>query len=516
MSSTSPSTTKVSSTSPSTTQVNDATRWFMLCIGILGMVAIANLQYGWTLFVSPLAKQLNAERTAIQIAFTLFILLETWPNFLEAYFVDRFGPKVVVIIGGILVALAWYLNSIADSLTMLYIGGMIGGVGAGIVYGTASGSALKWFPDRRGLAAGLTAMGFGAGSALTVVPIMNQIAKSGYQSAFLTWGLIQGVVVVICGILLRAPKPGETPAAAPAARVQQAAEDSMPREMVSTPAFWLLYLMFTMAVTGGLMAVAQLAPMAIDFKVADVPVNLFGLTLAALPFALSLDRILNGITRPFFGWVSDHIGRENTMTIAFGLEGFAILLLVTFAHNPFLFVVLSGLTFFGWGEVYSLFPATCGDLFGKKFATTNYGLLYTAKGTASVFVPIGSALAAGKAFDFRADIMLLIGLLLLFFTTFLGPTVLGIARSRNARTVLFIVAAIFIVYGLVLTVTNVWTPFAAKFKLPNVGWFGVFAVAVVFDWASALLAQFVLKPLRMRYLAKHPAAVQVQAVPAAS
>jgi OFA family oxalate/formate antiporter-like MFS transporter len=489
MSSTSSSAAKVSSTSPSPTEVNNATRWFMLCIGILGMVAIANLQYGWTLFVSPLAKQLKAERTAIQIAFSLFILFETWPNFLEAYFVDRFGPKVVVIIGGILVALAWYLNSIADSLMMLYIGGIIGGVGAGIVYGTAAGSALKWFPDKRGLAAGLTAMGFGAGSALTVIPITNQIAKSGYQSAFLTWGLIQGVVVVICGILLRAPKPGETPAAAPARRVQQAAKDSIPSEMVSTPAFWLLYLMFAMA---------------IDFKVADVPVSMFGLTLAALPFALSLDRILNGITRPFFGWVSDHIGRENTMTIAFGLEGFAILLLVTFAHNPFLFVVLSGLTFFGWGEVYSLFPATVGDLFGKKFATTNYGLLYTAKGTASVFVPIGSALSAGKAFDFRADIMLLIGLLLLFFTTFLGPTVLGIARSRNARTVLFTVAAIFILYGLVLTVTNVWTPFAAKFKLPNIGWFGVFAFAVVFDWASALLAQFVLKPLRMRHLAKEP------------
>src|SRR5437867_9218714 len=217
--------------------------------------------------------------------------------------------------------------------------------------------------------------------------------------------------------------------------------------MLKTPAFYLLYVMMTMLAMGGLMATAQLGPIAKDFQVADNPVSLFGLTMAALPFALSIDRILNGLTRPFFGWVSDHIGRENTMFIAFGLESIAIFSLVKFAHNPLLFVILSGLVFFGWGEVYSLFPATCGDLFGKTFATTNYGLLYTAKGTASVFVPIGSALSAGKAFDFRADVMLLIGASLVFFTTFLGPSVLRLQITRAARSALFVVATAFIVYG---------------------------------------------------------------------
>jgi len=173
----------------------------------------------------------------------------------------------------------------------------------------------------------------------------------------------------------------------------QTTQDFTPLEMLKTPAFYLLYVMMTMLAMGGLMATAQLGPIAKDFQVADNPVSLFGLTMAALPFALSLDRILNGVTRPFFGWVSDHIGRENTMFIAFGLEGIAILLLITFAHIPVLFVIFSGLTFFGWGEIYSLFPATCGDLFGKKFATTNYGLLYTAKGTASLLVPVGSLIA---------------------------------------------------------------------------------------------------------------------------
>jgi len=367
-------------------------RWLQLIVGIVGMVAIANLQYGWTLFVSPIDNQFHWGKAAIQVGFSLFVLAETWLVPFEAYLVDSYGPQVVVAVGGIMVGLAWILNSAADSLAMLYAGGIIGGIGAGIVYGTASGAALKWFPDRRGLAAGLTAAGFGAGSALTIIPIANQIKASGYQSAFFTWGILQGAVVLVCAFFMRAPQK-EDLAEITTSTESQTAQDFIPAQMLKTPAFYLLYVMMTMLAMGGLMATAQLGPIAKDFQVADNPVSLFGLTMAALPFALSLDRILNGVTRPFFGWVSDHIGRENTMFIAFGLEGIAILLLITFAHIPVLFVIFSGLTFFGWGEIYSLFPATCGDLFGKKFATTNYGLLYTAKGTASLLVPVGSLIA---------------------------------------------------------------------------------------------------------------------------
>jgi len=367
-------------------------RWLQLIVGIVGMVAIANLQYGWTLFVSPIDNQFHWGKAAIQVGFSLFVLAETWLVPFEAYLVDSYGPQVVVAVGGIMVGLAWILNSAADSLAMLYAGGIIGGIGAGIVYGTASGAALKWFPDRRGLAAGLTAAGFGAGSALTIIPIANQIKASGYQSAFFTWGILQGAVVLVCAFFMRAPQK-EDLAEITTSTESQTAQDFTPAQMLKTPAFYLHYVMMTMLAMGGLMATAQLGPIAKDFQVADNPVSLFGLTMAALPFALSLDRILNGVTRPFFGWVSDHIGRENTMFIAFGLEGIAILLLITFAHIPVLFVIFSGLTFFGWGEIYSLFPATCGDLFGKKFATTNYGLLYTAKGTASLLVPVGSLIA---------------------------------------------------------------------------------------------------------------------------
>jgi OFA family oxalate/formate antiporter-like MFS transporter len=355
------------------------------------MVMIANLQYGWTLFVNPIDQKFGWGRAAIQVAFTIFVLTETWLVPIEGYLIDKFGPKIMVGGSGVLVAIAWYINSIADSLFLLYVGAAIGGIGAGVIYGASVGNALKWFPDRRGLAAGLTAAGFGAGSALTVIPIANMIATSGYQAAFLWFGLGQGLVVVLVSLLLRAPQGGEVPApTAPA--VQQTRRDYGPKEVLTTPVFWVMYVMFVMVGAGGLMATAQLAPIAKDFNVGGIPVSILGLTLPALTFALSIDRVLNGICRPFFGWVSDHIGRENTMFIAFLLEGIGIYCLFYLAANPLWFVILSGMVFFAWGEIYSLFPATCTDIYGRKFATTNYGMLYTAKGTAALLIPFSSVL----------------------------------------------------------------------------------------------------------------------------
>src|ERR1700726_2590526 len=370
---------------------SEATRWGQLIFGIICMVMIANLQYGWTLFVNPIDQKHHWGRAAIQVAFTIFVLTETWLVPLEGYLIDKFGPRVMIAGSGVLVAVAWVINSVADSLFLLYVGAAIGGIGAGVIYGGSVGNALKWFPDRRGLAAGLTAAGFGAGSALTVIPIANMIQSSGYQSAFLWFGLGQGIVVVLVALFLRAPEPGEVNApAAPA--VAQTKRDYGPGEVLRTPVFWVMYAMFVMVGAGGLMATAQLAPIAKDFNVGGIPVSILGITLPALTFALSIDRVLNGICRPFFGWVSDNIGRENTMFIAFFAEGIGIYELLQLAAHPLLFVVLSGLVFFAWGEIYSLFPAMCTDLYGRKFATTNYGLLYTAKGTAALLVPLANVL----------------------------------------------------------------------------------------------------------------------------
>jgi OFA family oxalate/formate antiporter-like MFS transporter len=368
-------------------------RWLQLIFGILCMVMIANLQYGWTLFVGPIDQKFHWGLPAIQVAFQIFILFDTWLVPFEGYLIDRFGPRLVVLGGGALVAIAWVTNSFATSLLTLYIGAAIGGAGAGAVYGTAVGNTLKWFTDRRGLAAGLTAAGFGAGTALTVPPIARIIESHGYQAAFLSFGIIQGLAVILFGLFLRAPRPGEVPPAKVVLKSRPQREYTW-TEAVRTPMFWTMYAMFVMVAMGGLISVAQLAPMAKDFKVANSPVTLFFLTMPALTFAIRLNAVMNGITRPFFGWVSDHLGRENTMFVAFTLEGSGILLLLRYATNPTMFVVLSGLVFFAWGEIYSLFPATCADIFGRKHCTTIYGILYTAKGTASGTVALSSYVSA--------------------------------------------------------------------------------------------------------------------------
>jgi len=376
-------------------------RWLQLFLGIVCMAMIANLQYGWTLFVNPIDSKFHWGRAAIQVAFSIFVLCETWLVPIEGYLVDRFGPRPVVMVGGLLCGIAWVMNSFAGSLTMLYFAAAIGGVGAGAVYGTCVGNALKWFSDRRGLAAGLTAAGFGAGSALTIIPIQAIIKSSGYETAFLYFGIAQGIVVMLVSIGLTDPRRTRSRALAKqvaerarSPEILQTTRNYRPLEILREPVFWVMYLMFVLVGAGGLMATAQLALIAKDFKLADVPVSLIGLTLPALTFALALDRILNGFTRPFFGWVSDRIGREKTMLIAFGLEAIGILALWQLGRDPVLFVILTGVVFFAWGEIYSLFPSTCTDTFGTQFATANAGALYTAKGTASLLVPLSSVLAA--------------------------------------------------------------------------------------------------------------------------
>ena len=436
-------------------------RWIQLLAGIICMVMIANLQYGWTFFVPDIQKTFKWDRAEIQIAFTLFVLFETWLVPVEGWFVDKWGPKLVILIGGILSGIGWIMNSYATTLggpTGYYAAQIVAGVGAGGVYGTCIGNALKWFPDKRGLAAGLTAAGFGAGSALTVAPIQNMIAgrpifdltslgvpfvfetaAKGFQQTFFWFGLWQGVIIIALALLLRAPRQGEVPAASRAS-VLQGRRQYAPSEVIGPTSYWLvgilaallgglamwaaglqfyipaalaafifiigaalviakgepiftlMYLMFVLVGAGGLIVTANLAPIAKDLKVDAIPVTLLGLSLPALTFAATIDRVLNGLTRPFFGWISDNIGRENTMFLAFAIEGVGIYYLYLWGADPFWFVVLSGLVFFAWGEIYSLFPSTATDTFGARYATTNAGLLYTAKGTASLLVPYASSL----------------------------------------------------------------------------------------------------------------------------
>ena len=384
------------SSSPANTHAaptSSGSRWLQLVMGIVCMAMIANLQYGWTLFVDPIDAKNHWGRAAIQLAFTIFVVTETWLVPIEAWFVDKYGPSIVVMFGGVMISIAWVLNSYADSLTMLYAAAVIAGVGAGAVYGTCVGNALKWFPDRRGLAAGATAAGFGAGAAITVVPIANMIATSGYQSAFFDFGIAQGLIVFALAFFIRPPTMA-MPAKKKQLNLPQTKIDFTPPQVLRSPIFWVMYLVFVMVAAGGLMTAAQIAPIAHDFKIADTPVSLAGFQMAALTFAISLDRIFDGFGRPFFGWVSDNIGREPTMFIAFGTAAAMILTLAAYGHNPLVFVLSTAVYFGVFGEIYSLFPATCGDTFGSKYATTNNGMLYTAKGTASLLVPLASIVAA--------------------------------------------------------------------------------------------------------------------------
>jgi OFA family oxalate/formate antiporter-like MFS transporter len=367
----------------------ESTRWIQLIVCILCMVLIANLQYGWTFFVNPIAKTHGWSLASIQFAFSIFIALETWLTPVEGWIVDslgpRLGPKLVVAFGGIMVALGWIINSYAQSLEMLYLGAVIGGIGGGAVYATSVGQAVKWFPDRRGLAVGLTAAGYGAGTAISVIPITATIASAGYEAAFFWFGLVQGGLVFLLAWLLRGPERDEV-AGVGVAKVAQTNRSYTPLQVLSTPVFWLLYVMFVMVSASGLMATAQLAPIAKDFHVDTVIL----LGLATLSLAGIVDNLANGAARPLFGWISDNIGRENTMVIAFGLGGVAYWLLGTLGHEPWAFVVFAALIFLTWGEIFSLFPSTCTDTFGTKFATVNLSLLYTAKGASAFLVPIAN------------------------------------------------------------------------------------------------------------------------------
>jgi OFA family oxalate/formate antiporter-like MFS transporter len=365
------------------------------------MIMIANLQYGWTLFVNPMRAAHPSwtldflgwhwdTLTGITFAFTVFIALETWLTPIEGWIVDSLGaqrgPKLVVAFGGVMVAAGWVINSVADSLPMLYLGAVVGGIGGGAVYATSVGQAVKWFPDRRGLAVGLTAAGYGAGAVLTVIPIQYVIEASGYQAAFLWFGLLQGGVVFILAWVLRGPEPGEIPVVT-APKVIQSTRSYTPAEVLTSPVFWLLYVMFVLVSGSGLMATAQVGPIAKDFGVEKVVV-LFGLTTFSL--ALIVDGIANGAARPLFGWVSDNIGREYTMAIAFTLGALAYWLLDAFGTVHLAFVTFAAAIFLTWGEIFSLFPSTCTDTFGPKFATVNLSLLYTAKGTSAFFPTVAS------------------------------------------------------------------------------------------------------------------------------
>lgn len=368
-------------------------RWVQLWLGVLCMVLIANMQYAWTLFVEPMRQTHGWKIGDIQWGFTIFIATETWITPFAGYAVDKMkarnGARLMIAIGGVMVGIGWALNAYAESLTALYWGAAISGIGAGGIYATCVGNAVKWFPDRRGLAVGMTAAGFGAGAALTVIPIRWVIATYGYSSAFLWFGVGQAIILLFVAQVLRAPDQPIAASQAVQQKLNQSQKSYTSWEVLRSPVFYLMYFMFVLDAATGLMATAQIAPIAKDYGLANTPI-LFGATV--LTVALVVDNVMNGMARPFFGWVSDHLGRERTMGLAFTLSALCYGLLTVAGHSPWMFVICAGLIFFTWGEIFSLFPSLCTDTFGPKNATTNASLLYTAKGAAALLVPFANQL----------------------------------------------------------------------------------------------------------------------------
>jgi oxalate/formate antiporter len=402
-------------------------RWNQLILGLIAMMAISSPQYVWTLFTGPLNQKLGTTLAQLQWTFSLLIILQTWLSPFQAYLVDRFGPRLVIAIGALLSGGSWVLSAWVDNIWALYFTyGVLGGFGTGIIYVGIIGLMVRWFPDRRGLATGLAAAGYGFGAFFTSFPIDSMIKLSGYAHTLVVWGIIQGVIGIVAAQWLRTPPENyQVSGAASAIAAQQTQRSYSPREMLQSPVFYLLFLMMSMMSTSGLMVVSNVAPFAKEFGVADMLV----LGLAALPLSLTLSRVTNGLTRPFFGWVSDHIGREATMALAFSLEAIAILILFAFIDRPALFVVLTGLVFFGWGEIFSLFPSTLTDTFGPKYAATNYGFLYIAQGIGSILG--GPAAAFLKQTTGSWTIVFIVVAVLDAVTALLAITLLRAIRRKH-------------------------------------------------------------------------------------
>jgi oxalate/formate antiporter len=402
-------------------------RWTQLLLGVIAMMAISSPQYVWTLFTSPLNQKLGTTLAELQWTVSLLVILQTWFSPFQAYLVDRFGPRILISIGALLSGASWVLASWVGNIWALYLTyGVIGGFGTGIIYVGIIGLMVRWFPDRRGLAAGLAAAGYGFGAFFTSFPIDSMIKSSGYAQTLLVWGIIQGAIGILAAQGLRLPPEHEQASAVPASSgAQQTGKSYTPKEMLKSPIFYLMFLMMSMMSTSGLMVVFNVGPFAKDFGVA----NMLVLGMAALPLSLTLSRVTNGLTRPFFGWVSDHIGRESTMALAFALEAVAILILFAFIDQPALFVVLSGLVFFGWGEIFSLFPSTLTDTFGTKYAATNYGFLYIAQGVGSILA--GPAAAFLKQTTGSWTAVFIVVAVLDALTALLAITVLRSMRKKH-------------------------------------------------------------------------------------
>jgi len=360
-------------------------RWVQLALAVTAMVMIANLQYAWTLFVPELRASFGWSLAATQLGFTLFIVFETYAMPVEGYLLDRFGPRIFFAVAGVMVGIGWTMLGVVKSLSGLYFFYGLAGLGAGFVYGGSIAIALRWFKDTRGLASGIIAAGFGAGSA-PFIPIIGYMLKNyGFSTTFICTGILQGVIILAVSQALRYP-PGETGKHAQIVVSSTGTRGHTPWEMLRQPQFYLIYLMFICMATGGLLVTAQTKPFAKNMGIASYIVIL----------AITFDRIGNGLGRIMWGGISDRLGRPLTMAVVFVLNAVTVALIPILGANGAWFVILLFFNMLTWGPIFALFPAITADRFGTTYAASLYGVVYTAKGFGGILGGVVSAYLAVK------------------------------------------------------------------------------------------------------------------------
>jgi OFA family oxalate/formate antiporter-like MFS transporter len=350
------------------------------------MVMIGNLQYAWTLFAQPMVKahaQQHWHLSDVQWGFGLFIAAGTWTMPFLASFIDKTGPRILMVFSGVVCAIGWGSLGHVETLTSFYAFYAMAGIGVACVYACGVAMAVKWFPDRRGMASGLITAGYGMGAA-AFNPLFERLIRTiGYSDTFFWTGITHGVVIALAGIVMvNPPSTYKVAAAAVKPKVRRHDLEFTSSEMLRTPQFYFLFVAMLSIGIGGLMVTAQLKPVATDFKI----------SAGAVLVALVLTPLANGFSRILWGWVSDHLGRERTMFTAFLLQAFFLVAATTLGRtSDVMFVVLMVLVFLTWGELYVLFPAVSGDFYGSKNSAQNYSFLYSAKGFAAL---LGSGIAA--------------------------------------------------------------------------------------------------------------------------
>ncbi len=379
-------------------------RWMQLALGVAVMVLLANYQYAFTLFTPGMQESFSGiAYSRVALIFSIFVLFETWPVPIAGWCIDTFGIRRFMLAGAVQVAIGWLAGGMATSVLQLYFWyGLVTGLGAGIIYVAITGNAIKWFPDRRGLAAGLTAAGFGGGSILTTIPISLTIHAVGWGNAMVAWGLVQGGLIFLMALFIHAPKEGWRPAGWEPSLLKAVVQTTTSytwRQTLVMPEFWLLYFIHFLISLGGLMTLGNLSEIARSMHVQNATV--LGISLVA--FSATVNGLANTVSRILWGVVSDRSGRENTMGVVFLIEAAFIFLVTQISGHPVLFVVIFPIVFFGYGQLNTLLSATSGDLFGSRHASANFGMIYTGKGAAALFSGWGAAaIAAAFAGSFAA------------------------------------------------------------------------------------------------------------------